>query len=433
MLLQRIFLVGVCACFMLPVWADKLPSTQEISLSISTTSVQKMDSSLPLFIEKVWAESPVVKAAQSAIKAALAREEGTDQPLYNPNLVLDAESSEINTAVIGFNQTLDWSDQRDAQRQMAHKQVLMAQAELRQVKQKVAVETLSALAEYVTAQQMQALGLQRGELIQNFIDMVKKRQLAGDMGALEGMLAQVTYSEVLMQQAAIDSQLAEAEAALQSVTGLVLKQWPSLPSELASPPENVQYELLKKLPELSVLIRRMEAAKSRVLVMDRATSMAPTIGVRAGQEGSETLVGVSLEIPLFVRNDFKAEVRALSYEVVMEEQAYQAAYRRAKARFDGSLGRYKNTSRAWNVWLTQGQTAHREQIVLLERIWQASELTATDYLIQAKQSIETEKAAMVLMGEVWQAVIAWLNASGQVADWLGISPIESKNVTRFGE
>ncbi|VAW49195.1 hypothetical protein MNBD_GAMMA04-1920 [hydrothermal vent metagenome] len=428
-MLSRLFLAGVCACFVFPVWAETLPkpsvlnSTPEYPLSLSHHSVPVMNEDLSRFIESVWAASPSVKAAQSELDVLLARKEGADQPLYNPNLILDAERSGVNTTVVGFNQTLDWSDQRDAQRQVAHKRVLMARAALKQVKQQVAVDTLSALAEYATAEQMQVLAVYRAELIQRFMDTVKQRQLAGDMGALEGLLAQVTYSEVLMQQAAVESQLAEAKAALQSVTGLVLTEWPALPvlpTELALPTVQTGEAHLKSLPELIALFHRIEAAKLQVVVTERVNRVAPIIGVRAGREGDETLLGVSLEIPLFVRNNFQADVRARDYEVTREEQLYNVAYRRAKARLDGSFGRYQSTAKAWQVWLTEGQLAQQEQGELLEKMWQAGELTATDYLVQAKQRLETQKMAMELMGEVWQAAIAWLDASGQINDWLNI-------------
>ena len=439
MLLPRLFLAGVCACLVFPVWAETLPKPSVLSfsaseqpllsklnsayppLSLSRDRVPVMNDTLSRFIESVWDESPSVKAAQSELDVLLARKEGVGQPLYNPNLILDAERSDVNTTVVGFNQTLDWSDQQDAQRQVANKRVLMANAELKQIKQKVAVETLSALAEYATVKQMQALAVYRAELIQNFIDTVKQRQLAGDMGALEGLLAQVTYSEVLMQQAAVESQLAEAEAALQSVTGLVLTAWPALPTELALPMVQTGEAHLKNLPELVALFHRIEAAKSQVVVTERLNRVAPTIGIRAGREGDETLLGVSLEIPLFVRNNFKADVRARTYEVTRDEQRYHAAYRRAKARLDGSFGRYQSTAKAWQVWLTEGQAAQLEQGELLEKMWQAGELTATDYLVQAKQRLETQKMATELMGKVWQAAIAWLDASGQVNDWLKIN------------
>ncbi len=419
-LFKRPFLVGVCTFFI-----GFIPPVLAENLSIIQSN------SLAYFIEKVWRDSPDVQAAEFSIKVAWAREEGADQPLYNPNLILDAERSDVNTALVGFNQTLDWSDRGDAQRLVANKQRLMAQATLAQVKKSVAVETLTALATYETAKQMQALGLRRTELMQGFIETVKQRQFAGDMGALEGALAQVTYSEALMKQAAMDSQVAEAEANLQRVTGLVDYAWPVLPKALSTPLEVVEFDRLKQLPELVRLRHQIAAAKAQISVVDSTTRAAPTVGVRAGREGSDTLLGLSLEIPLFVRNDFKSGVRAASHEAMVAEQQYQAAYRRAQAQLKSSLGRYQNTTRAWNVWLTEGQEAQREQEQVLDQMWQAGELSATDYLIQAKQSIETQKAATELVGEVWQSAIVWLDASGQLGKWLGLAlsvPVETQNI-----
>jgi cobalt-zinc-cadmium efflux system outer membrane protein len=59
---------------------------------------------------------------------------------------------------------------------------------------------------------------------------------------------------------------------------------------------------------------------------------------------------------------------------------------------------------------------------LLDQMWQAGELSVTDYLIQAKQNIDTQEAATALMGEARQAHFAWLAASNQVEDWLGLAP-----------
>ncbi len=446
MFFKKNLLVGILACLMLPAWATATaapehkkitPEFKETPLSISSNDGRNIDPSLLVFIQKVWAESPTMQGAQAAIEAARARAEGADRPIYNPSLALDAERSDINTASIGFSQTLDWSNKREAQTRIANQEVQATIAELKETRQRIAVETLDALTQYVTAQEMRALALRRSQLMKGFIDAVKQRQAAGDMGALDGTLAQVTYSEALMQQAASESELAEAEAALQAVTGLTpsldQSRWPQLPRELATPPEQVDPALLQSLPTLAVLHSRMKAAESRIHLIEREGRADPTIGIRAGREGSETLLGLSLEIPLFVRNDFKADVRAASHEAVAEELAYRDAYRRAKARLDGSLGRFQNTSSAWRAWIITGQQAHREQAKLLEQLWQAGELTATDFLIQAKQNIDTQVAATALKGQVWQAAIAWLDASAQVENWLGATsntPAQTKN---FGE
>ena len=433
MFLNRVFCAGVCVCLALPAWAITALEFKETPLLISANGAQKVDLSLQTFMQQVWSESPAMQGAQAVIEAARARAEGAGRPLYNPDLELEAERTDINTTSIGFSQTLDWSDKRGALTHIADQEVQAATAELWNTRQRIAVETLDALARYFTAREMQALALRRSQLMKGFIDTVKQRQAAGDMGALEGTLAQVTYSEALMQQAASESELAEAEAALQAVTGLDLAVWPQLPSELAPPPEQVDAALLQSLPALAVLRNRMEAAKARVRLAEREGRADPTIGIRVGRENTETLLGLSLEIPLFVRNNFKAEVRAASHEAVAEELAYRDVYRRAKARLDGSLGRFQNTTRAWRAWVAAGQQAHREQISLLEKMWQAGELTATDFLIQAKQNIDTQSAATALMGEVWQAAIGWLDASGQVGEWLGIAPTAAAQTKNRGE
>ena len=433
MFLSRVFCAGVCVCLALPAWAVIAPEFKETPLSISANGAQKVDPSLQTFIQQVWAGSPAMQGAQAAVDAARARAEGARRPLYNPNLELEAERTDINTTSIGFSQTLDWSDKQGALTRIANQEVQATTADLLETRQRVAVETLDALAQYFTAREMQALALRRSQLMKGFIDTVKQRHAAGDMGALEGTLAQVTYSEALMQQAASESELAEAEAALQAVTGLDLAVWPQLPSELAPPPEQVNAALLQSLPALTVLRNRMKAAKTRIRLAERQGRADPTIGIRAGREDSETLLGLTLEIPLFVRNNFKAEVRAASHEAVAEELAYRDVYRRAKARLDGSLGRFQNTTRAWRAWVSTGQQAHREQIKLLEQMWQAGELTATDFLIQAKQNIDTQSAATALMGEVWQAAIGWLDASGQVGEWLGLAPAAAAQTKHGGE
>ncbi len=433
MFLKKCLLASVLASLVLPAWAVTTLENKASPLLISDKKIQKIDRSLTKFIQQVWAENPAIQGAQAVVDAAQARAEGAGRPLYNPGLAVDAERTDVNTTFIGLSQTLDWNNKQQAQTRIANQEVQAAIAELQQTRQNIAVETLDALSGYFTAQEMQVLALRRSQLMKNFVDTVTQRQAAGDMGALDGTLAQVTYSEALMQQAANESELSEAKAALQAVTGLDLHTWPQLPSELAAPQQQIDMALLQSLPALAVLRSRMEAARARIRLAEREGRADPTIGVRVGRDGSETMLGLSLELPLFVRNNFKAEVRAASHEAVNEELVYRDALRRAKARLSGSLGRFQNTSRAWQVWVAAGQQAQREQMNLLEQLWQAGELTATDFLIQAKQNIDTQAAATTLKGEVWQSAISWLNASGQVGDWLGLASASTIQTNSFGE
>ena len=63
---------------------------------------------------------------------------------------------------------------------------------------------------------------------------------------------------------------------------------------------------------------------------------------------------------------------------------------------------------------------------LLEQMWQAQELSATDFLIQAKQNIDTQATATGLKRELWLSAVAWLSASGQIETWLGMNKNESE-------
>ncbi len=426
MLFTRIFYVGVCICWLLPMAtvADVGISPGVSRTTSTTTGADKIDPALPAFIKQVWAESPAVQGAQAAIEAAQARRDGADRPLHNPSLGLDAERTNINTSTIGLTQTLDWSDKQGALVNIAKQEQQTIQAAFQEVRRSTALEALNALVDFSTARETQKLAKHRMQLMQTLVDTATQRQAAGDMQALDVILAQVAYSEALMTLAEAESTLSEAEAALQAVSGLMQSpsQWPSLPSALALPSaQQTESTTFETLPKLVMLRSRMDAARARVSLAQKAGRIDPTLGIRAGREDSETLLGLSLEIPLFVRNSFKAEARAASHEAVAEEQVYRDAWRRARAYFAGALARYQNTSRAWSVWLAAGQHAQREQMSLLDQLWQVGELSVTDYLIQAKQNIDTQEAATRLLGEARQAHFAWLAASNQVEHWLGLA------------
>jgi len=410
MFFTRVFCAGIFVCLSLPAWAGNSPDAPHSAAP-----------SLQTFIQQIWAESPTVQAAQAQFEAAQALREGANRPLHNPSLEFDTERTDINTSSVGFSQTIDWSDKQGAQVRIATREQQAAQAAFLQVRRSTALEALNALVDFFTAREMQTLSQRRTQLMKAFVDTARQRQAAGDMRALDVTLAQVAYSEALMTMASTASELAEAQAALQAVSGLTQTQWPPLPNALAAPPKHAAFSVLDKLPEMAVLRSRMDAARARVSLAQKQGRIDPTVGIRAGREDSETLLGLSLEIPLFVRNNFGAQTRAASHLAIAEEQTYRDAYRRAKARLSGTLARYQNTRQAWFTWLDVGSQAQQEQMSLLDQMWQAGELSVTEYLIQAKQNIDTQEAATALMGEARRAHFAWLAASNQVEDWLGLA------------
>lgn len=105
----------------------------------------------------------------------------------------------------------------------------------------------------------------------------------------------------------------------------------------------------------------------------------PTLGLRGGHEGLDSLVGLSVSIPLFVRNSFEAEAEAASAELMRAEREAQDLYRRAGARLLSAAERYRLARDAWAIWERTGAPGIESQVALLERIWRAGELSTADY------------------------------------------------------
>ncbi len=399
MSLKHLFLLGLLACLTLPAWAAP-PATSP---------------AIDDLLRQVWESHPGIQAAQSAIDAARARRTAAGKPIYNPELEVDAERTAVNTLSVGINQTIDWGDKRGAQRQMGDSGVRIAQAELTSLRLRVASEVLAALASYQTAQELHQLASHYSELMGQLVATTEQRYAAGDLGQLDVALARVAFSKSRMQVARRAAVVASQHAALVAASGLSLSQWPSLPNPPPAPPANPQRDiLLAKLPQIIAQQARIANARGGIALARAVRKADPTIGLRGGAEESDLLLGLNFSMPLNVRNDFSAQVTAASQQAVREEKILLDLHRIAASRFDGSLSVYRLTHRAWLQWQNAGQSHLAQQLALVQRIWEAGELSTTDYLLQTGQNITTQITAAELKGELRLAWVAWLRASGQV-------------------
>ena len=254
--------------------------------------------------------------------------------------------------------------------------------------------------------------------MQRFLALAEKRRQAGDLSRVELDLARLAHTQSLLQQAQASAERSDAGQVLVAVTGGLRRDWPTLPERL---PELADFDaqvLLDGLPEVQAQRNRIAAARSTVVLRQREQRPDPTLGLRGGREESDRLVGLTLSIPLFIRNDFRAETQAANAELIQLEQTGQDAYRRAQARLLSAAERYRVTHNAWGVWESSGQPILSSQMALLERLWQAGELSTADYLLQHNQTLETRASALELREQLWRSWFDWLAASGQFESWL---------------
>lgn len=410
-----------------------LLNTLLLFVAVGTAAAQDTSVTLPAtpalrnLISETLEKNPGIQAARAAVEAAEARVRGADQPLYNPELALDAEQAETRSATLGLSQAIDWADKRGARTGVADAELDQVRAEYATVRQQLTGELLAALGRYHAAADVQRLAQQRLELMQRFLELAEKRRRAGDLNQVELDLARLAHTQATLQLSRTASDLAEAEQALAAVTGEPRRDWPALPGDLPALDDIDAVTLLANLPALRVEQGRVGAARASVTLRTRERRPDPTVGLRAGQErafrnGNDDAygaVGLTLSIPLYVRNDFRAEVEIAGAELIQAEQSLQDRYRRARAQLLSAAERYRLSRGAWQGWLSIGQASLGSQVELLERLWQAGEMSTTDYLVQLNQTLDTRIDALEVQGRLWSAWAEWLVASGQADAWLG--------------
>lgn len=373
---------------------------------------------------EVLRDNPQVLAAQAALSAAKARERGAQRPLFNPELELDGERADVTTGFVGINQTVDWGDKRKARARVASFSVDEAESRLTEARLQVAAALLRRLGELDTAQALDALGARRLTLMEEFAALTERRHKAGDIGQLDLELARISAMDASLRKAQTASDAVEAEQNLVAVVGESRAAWPPLPDRFGAldlDPSQVD-EIVSNIPAIRSQRLRVAALRATVRVRDRERVPDPTIGVRGGAESSDLLVGINLSVPLFVRNDFRAELDAASADLLEAEKRLQDRFLSARSRLRSSFQRYLLTERAWQGWTEQGRPSLRRQMALLKKSWRAGELDTTQYLVQLTQALETRRSAIELHGRLRQAWFDWLAASGRAETWLGLQP-----------
>ena len=379
------------------------------------------DPALTNFVWTVVETNPRVQAARAALEASRALESAAGKPLYNPELEADYESAVDRTWEVGIGQTLDWSGKRKARASAAASDRHAVEAEYLATRRDLAVDLLSGLTLYQVGVQRDTLAAERERVMRDFAQLAERRFDAGDLNQVEADLATLASIDAQIQRATAAADLAEAK---QTVRNLTLHsesdRWPSVDSNLpVMPTVNDPQKWVMDLPEVLAAQRRVDSADALVDLRERERRPDPTLSLRGGREDGSTLVGVTLSVPLYIRNSFKYEVSAAVAERDQAQQIVDDLLRRAYARFVSASERYQLARDAWQGWEQVGQLSLQRQGDLLQRMWEAGELSTTDFLVQLRQTLDTRDSALDLQLTMWRAWFEWLAASGQVDKWLG--------------
>jgi len=378
---------------------------------------------LSALVDEVLKNHPIIQAVEAQRDAVNAKALAANQPLYNPELEIDIENTDIQTSSIGFSQTIDWSDKKGARSQAAQFEKNRFTAKLQTARQTLTAELLQTLTNYHTDNALDALTRQRIELLQGFVELSEKRRQSGDLNQAELSLAQLAFADAKIQRVRAASQLIETQQNLISLVGNDNNHWPVLPEtlpEIKLEEENVE-EIIMQLPVLQEQLSRISAAKSQLKLRSREQRADPTIGLRGGREDSDKLIGINLSIPLYVRNNFRAELDVANAELIQAERNSHNIARQSRSKLISSARRYQLVQQTWQGWQQSGQASLNKQINLIQQLWQAGEISTTEYFLQLNQMLDMRQSGIKLRQELWRNWIDWLQASNRLHIWLGLS------------
>ena len=402
------FLLGLCAVY--------FPS----ALFAASPETKLADTSWGFWFRSQVSQHPDVIAAKERMYAALSMADSLDQPLYNPELGTEYErEGRDNNFRLGLSQKLDWWGKRGTQKQQATYGRTVARRAFDLAVQQKSAEALQAVVDWNSAREQADLARAQEEHLGTLFTLVTSRQQSGDLGQVDVELTFLGLSQKLNDAAQAQARFRQAEARLQELLPDWSSEWTKIPENLWTIGERKDVDLW--VDEHSAVA----VARADWEVMKKAADLArlkgkaePTVGLNGGKNSGDIVVGVTLSIPLNVRNNFSAEARAARRQALAAEANYRSVWRKQQAAIRAStatLGEYQKRYQRWQT-LMQGRGESSGN--LLEKQWRSGDMSTTEYLLALQQRTEGLVAGIELHTQFQLARIEWLLQTGQMENAL---------------
>ena len=395
----------------------------------ASSSAERDGSLAPLALrsalQAAWQQHPRFRVTEAELSAANARRDAAGQPLYNPELEFNSnKEGPDRTSTAGVSLTLDLSGKRRARSEAAESRVDQAVAEARVRRREFARQWLNGWADLLTATQRVGIGERRMALVTRFATLADKQYSADDISGLERDLAALARDEAQVQQSQLESERSDAEARFRAVGGAGDTVTATvLPTDTLPEPTATAADI-EQLPDWQVAHAAASAAEREVVVARRNRIADPTLGVNGGRidygSFSDNVIGVTLRVPLFVRNSYGAEVIAAQAEADAAEAESERVTLELSTENRRVIESYAISRTAWDRWQSSRGTDVDRRADLLERLWREGELSTADYLLQLKQTLDTALAGAELEARVWRNYTDYLAAIGQLERWSGL-------------
>lgn len=381
-------------------------------------SIDPSSPALAAFVNNAIATNPRMIAARARYEASRSSVLAASKPSFNPELSLDADNGETQDRSVSLSQTIDWRNARETRTSIAEMQSAAEKATFIATQRSLATELVLGLIRYRIGIARRKLTDQGVKVMSDFAALAKQRFDQGDLNQVELSVASLAYFEARVADA--DAQV-QVKKAIQQVAyihpNVSRTQWPILETLQGLPAVQTE-SLAVQIPTVIAAQRRANAALATIELRKRETKSNPTLRLLAGKEGDEDLVGFGFSIPLYFRNNFTHEVDAATHEFKSAQQLADDELRRVFTQIETSSEIYLLYYSAWKEWEGTGLEDVDTQTAQLQDLWEAGELSTSEFLLQVQQTLDTRATAVSLKQDVFEAWLAWLSASGLIDQWL---------------
>ena len=359
---------------------------------------------------------PDIVSARELMNAEFSKAQGSKLPLYNPELSTGYErEGDGNNFNIGISQTIDLWDKQAVNVAIGDKILTVASNQFTYAVAQKKAQALTALINWQLATDKSVLAFEQEQQLDILLKIVTKRQQAGDLGPVDAELTFLNLSQLLNKTAQIQAQLTQAQADVNEL----LPDW--RPDTQVYPEQGlgvtnfqVVEQWLTQHPQVLAAQALWQVQKNIAQYAMLETKADPTIGLSAGKNADDNIVGITFSMPLNIRNDYQANAKAKNQQAIAAEASFRAVMRKQKYLIQASTASLISNKKYLGRWqkLMQGRGEHSAQ--LLQKQWQLGDLNTSDYLLALQQRAEGLYAGIELQAQFKLSEVQWLLNVGQL-------------------
>ena len=384
-----------------------------VSISYAAYSKQKSESWLDTQINK----DPEIIEARELLIASNHHAKSLTQAIYNPELDASFEKEgDFNNYSIGLSQTIDFWDKRSANTSIGEITLYASQQHLLNLIDSKKADALIALTNWQSAKDTAQLSTERESQLQTLLSIVEDKQKAGILEPLDAELVYLNLSQVFSEIAEYQIELKNAEFKVKEL----LPDWtPELASKISIDfdVENYSYkaEWIEQHPQVQLAKAKWKEQQAKAQLTTIENKANPTIGISAGKNSDDNIVGLTFSMPLNIRNNYSDATKAAYSEAVAAEAYFQSIYRKRSFEAQANYESLMISKKYYQRWQNLMQNRIDNSARLLNARWEAGDINTSDYLIALSQRADGLHSGIQLEKQFRLSEIAFIWSMGQLS------------------